>query len=397
MDPAASLLAARIATFAATLRGNGFAVGLRESEDAGRLLASPLAATPTTFRPALRALFAATHDQWCRFDELFDAAFLDRQVRAAVRAAASAGAPAPRSLCEIASERRGGTTSKSAERADAAAEGIDPDDGGAMREGASTTESRAAHEMREIADPEALAEAEAIAQRLRAKLVTRRSRRLRRARRAGRLDLRRTIHASLSRGGTPIDLAWRRPRPRPLRIALLIDVSGSMSLFTPLFVRFALGMLREGRRVEAFLIHTRLVEVTAALRDRDPARALDKLTLLSKGVGGGTRLGESLALFNRRHARRALAGRAICFIVSDGYETGDPALLGREMAALRRRCRRLVWLNPLAGRAGYEPLARGMQAALPHLALFAPAGTTRDLAALTLRLGRLRGASHGHE
>lgn len=370
MEDAQTRLSRRLAAFAATLRADGFTVGLHETEDAARILASPCAAKPATLRAALRALFAAKYDEWRRFDALFDAYFLGRNVRTAVRIAAASPTAPPRTLREIAEER--------------AAAG--------MREGASATESRAERSMRGIADPAALAEAEAIAQTFVRRLLAR-TRRPRLAHRGTRLDLRRTFRRSLSRGGTPIDLAWRRPSYRPLRTALLIDVSGSMSLFTPLHIRFALGMTRPmigsmGRRVEVFLMHTRLVEVTAALRERDPAHALDKLTLLSKGVGGGTRIGDCLSLFNRRHARRALSGRAACIIFSDGYETGNPDLLGQEMVKLRKRCRRLLWLNPLAGEPGYQPLARGMQAALPHLALFAPAGNTRELAEIAKHLSQ---------
>lgn len=146
---------------------------------------------------------------------------------------------------------------------------------------------------------------------------------------------------------------------RPLLLEGAAGV-GKTAIAYALATQFALGMMRVAEKAEAFLVHTRLAEVGAAMRDRDRLRALDRLTLLSKGVGGGTRLGESLATFNRNHAQRALAGRSVCFIASDGCETGDAGLLSREMAALRRHCRRIVWLNPAAEGAGYEPIAQGM-------------------------------------
>ncbi|HUA77599.1 MAG TPA: VWA domain-containing protein [Acetobacteraceae bacterium] len=388
MAPSAeSLIARRIAAFSATLRDAGFTLGLPETEDTARILASPLARTPTTLRPALRALFAASHTEWERFDAIFDAAFLGRRLRHAARISGAPPGPGPRSLRELSSATG---TSHRDEATDATPNAAEiPTEGTGMQGGASPSESTAARDLRRLADPDRLAAAEAVARALAASLLARHTRRRRRARRHGRLDLRRTIRASLGHGGTPFTLAWRRPRPQPLRIALIIDVSGSMSPHTPLFLRLALGLVRSRARTEIFLAHTRLVAASDAMRDRDRARALDRLTLLSKGVGGGTRLGESLAQFNRFHAPRALAGRAVCLIVSDGYETGDPALLGREMAALRRRCRRLVWLNPAALAPGYEPIARGMQAALPHLRLFAPAGTLESLAALAEPFARL--------
>jgi len=388
MAPSAeSLIARRIAAFSATLREAGFTLGMRESEDTARILASPLAQSPTTLRPALRALFAGSHAEWEKFDAIFDAAFLERRLRQAVRTLGAPLARGPRSLRELAA---GNGTKRGAEMGEAAPspEGAEIA-GTGMRGGASASEGAGPCDLRSLADPVLLAETEAVARDLAAVLLARHARRRRRARHHGRLDLRRTIRASLGHGGTPFTLAWRRPRPHPLRLAMLIDVSGSMAPYTPLFLRLALGFARSAARSEIHLVHTRLVAVAEAMRERDRMRALDRLTLLSKGVGGGTRLGECLAQFNRFHAPRALAGRAVCLIVSDGYETGDPALLGREMEALRRRCRRLVWLNPAALSSGYAPVARGMQAALPHIRLFAPAGTLESLAALAEPFARL--------
>ena len=125
------------------------------------------------------------------------------------------------------------------------------------------------------------------------------------------------------------------------------------------------------------------------LRERDAARAIDRLSLIAAGWEGGTRIGASLAEFNRHHARRALNGHTMVIIVSDGYDTGDPAALGRELAEIRRRARRVVWLNPMLGWRDYAPVAAGMAAALPHVDLFAPAHNLASLAALEDALARL--------
>lgn len=387
MVSAEVLAAKQLAAFAATLRDAGFAVGLAETEDAARIVASPLALRPSSLRPALRALLAGNRGEWQRFDEIFDAALLGRRVRNVVRSFGGVPGRGPRSLRELAASR----AEQQAEQADEAApEGTETGEAGsALRAGASPTEAQSARDLREIAEPAALDAAQEAARLVWEALRTRRARRQQRHRLGRRLDLRRTIRASLAHGGTPLDLAWKRPRRTKLRVALLLDVSGSMSLYSSLFVRFAIGMLRGSAKAEAFMFHTRLVEISAALRERDRTRALDQLTLLARGVGGGTRIGESLASFNRSHGPRALAGRSVCFILSDGYETGDAAQLGREMAALCRRCRRIVWLNPLAGDADYAPTSRGMAQAMPHLRLFAPAGTPDDLRALPHLLERL--------
>jgi uncharacterized protein with von Willebrand factor type A (vWA) domain len=208
-------------------------------------------------------------------------------------------------------------------------------------------------------------------------------------RRGRQLDLRRTIHRSVSHGGTPVDLVWRKRKDRPLRLVILLDASGSMSLYTAFFVRFLHGVLDAFQEAEAFIFHTRLAHVSPTLRERDPARAVDRLALMAEGIGGGTRIGESLATFNRWHAARVINSRTAVMIMSDGYDTGEPAQLGQEMQRLRRRCRRIIWLNPLIGWNGYSPQARGMQAALPSIDLFAPAHNLASLAALEPYLARI--------
>ncbi|HEY0301412.1 MAG TPA: VWA domain-containing protein, partial [Rhizomicrobium sp.] len=210
------------------------------------------------------------------------------------------------------------------------------------------------------------------------------------ARRHGyRLDLRRTIHRNISHGGVPISLVKRQRKEKPLRLVVLLDASGSMSMYTGVFLRFIHGVLDEFREAEAFLFHTRLAHVSDAMKERDASRALDRLSILAQGAGGGTRIGESLQTFNRWHAARVIHSRTCVMIVSDGYETGDAALLGREMAALARRCRRIVWLNPMMGWQGYTPEAAGIKAALPHVDLYAPANTLQSLTALEPYLARL--------
>src|SRR6202035_1699673 len=137
------------------------------------------------------------------------------------------------------------------------------------------------------------------------------------------------------------------------------------------------------------LFHTRLAFVSDAMKEKDAARALDRLSLLAQGTGGRTRSGESLKTCNHGHAARVLHSRSCVMIVSDGYETGDAALLGREMAALARRCRRIVWLNPMMAWQGYAPEAAGIKAALPHIDLYAPANTLKSLSELEPYLAKL--------
>lgn len=257
------------------------------------------------------------------------------------------------------------------------------------REGASRASNLAATDLRHVTNSEDIAKTEALAERL-ARVMRARLTRPKRVRRRGpRLDLRRTIHRSVAHGGTPIELAWRKRKDKPLRLVILLDASGSMNLYTAFFVRFVHGVVDAFREAEAFVFHTRLAHVSASLRERDVARAIDKFALMAQGIGGGTKIGESLATFNKWHARRVINSRTAVIIVSDGYDTGEPERLAEEMRRLRRRCRRIVWLNPLIGWRDYSPEARGMKAALPFVDLFAPAHNLESLAALEPYLARI--------
>jgi uncharacterized protein with von Willebrand factor type A (vWA) domain len=379
----------RLAGFVHTLRDNGFATGLVETRDALAILSSPLAARPSSLQPALRALFCATHSDWERFDEIFAAYWLGRgQRRMRVISDAAAESKASlRRLTEAGASAGQMGPPDHVERPQG--EHDNPADGRGRREGASRAEALTTADMRHIVDPDDVAEAHALAGRLAKKMRARLVRRQQVRRGGRRLDLRRTIHRNISHGGTPIDLVWRRRKVKPLRLVILLDASGSMSLYTAFFVRFLHGVVDAFREAEAFVFHTRLAHVSESMRDRDVARAVDRLSLMAQGIGGGTKIGESIATFNRWHAKRVINSRTAVMIVSDGYDTGEPERLGIEMARLRRRCRRIVWLNPLIGWNDYTPQARGMQAALPYIDLFAPAHNIESLAALEPYLARI--------
>lgn len=390
-DPGARVLA-RIAAFAATLRDNGFAVGGAEARDAARILASPLARRPEQAQAALRALFCGGQDEWRKFDDIFAAFWRERGMKRVLKVGGSAQrAQGPRTLRQLADAGAPKAEPAAADdpqhRPDDGAR--NPADGRGRHEGASRRASADRTDFRHMADPEKLAAAQVAAEHVARAMRTRLSRRETRAQRGGRLDLRRTIRASIGRGGVPLDRAFRRRRLRPLRLVLLLDASGSMSVYTAVFTRFMHGIVGASPRAEAFLFHTRLVQLSDALRERHPQRAVDRLALLAEGVGGGTRIGECLDTFNRWHAKRVLGSRSVAMILSDGYDTGAPGELGAAMAALRRRARRVIWLNPLLGWAGYQPTARGMAEALPHVDLFAPAHNIDSLRRLEPYLARL--------
>lgn len=366
-----SLAADRLAGFAGFLRANGYAVG---GGDAVPVLISARQVgllDPALLRWSLRALLCGRADEWRRFDDLFDAWFLpaNRWQRPQQRDGA------------LAAEQGAAATSRGDRAAD------DPgDDGARPRSAASREELLGRTDFSHLAAREHVLEIEALMRRLARRLVPVEVRRRAASRQGRRVDLPRTIRRSVARGGTPVDLAWRaRRRIRP-RLVLLIDVSRSMALHSFFYLRLARALAAEWPDVASFIFHTRVMAVSQALHDVDPWRAQERLHWLAQGFGGGTRIGDSLVQFVREHAARTVHARTAVLIFSDGYDTGEPAVLADALAALRRRARRVVWLNPLAGLPGWAPLGQGLQAALPHVDLHAAAP---DLASLEAVLPRL--------
>jgi uncharacterized protein len=213
------------------------------------------------------------------------------------------------------------------------------------------------------------------------------SRRTRSARRRGapphaaRPDLRRTIRSSLHTGGDPVERHWREPSERPRPLVLVCDVSGSMEPYARMLLQYMQACVAARRRVEAFVFGTRLTRVTAELTGRDPDRALDRAAGAAEDWSGGTRIGGALATLNREHGRRIGRG-AIVVVLSDGWDRGEPEELASEMARLARCAHSVIWLNPLKAHPGYEPLTRGMQAALPHVDHFLSGNSIASLAHL---------------
>jgi uncharacterized protein with von Willebrand factor type A (vWA) domain len=169
---------------------------------------------------------------------------------------------------------------------------------------------------------------------------------------------------------------------------LVCDISGSMESYSRLLLRFAHALEQLGAPLEVFVFGTRLTRITRQLKVRSPDEAIRRVAAHVLDWSGGTRIGESVHELNRRWVRRTIRSGAVILLASDGWERGDPALLGREMAALKRACHRLLWLNPLASRPGFEPATAGLQAALPHVDALVPCASVASLEALAGRLAR---------
>jgi len=196
------------------------------------------------------------------------------------------------------------------------------------------------------------------------------------------IDLRRSMRKSIKYGGELMEIARHKPRVNKTRIALLCDISGSMDCYSRFLILFMYGLQNEPGRVETFVFSTGLNRTTHLLRTSEIGRALERISAHSLGWSGGTKIGASLSAFNRQFAPSLVNHHTVVVIMSDGWDCGDTELLAHEMTALKRRCHQIIWLNPLLASERYQPLCKGMQAALPHLDFFLPAHNLESLIAL---------------
>ena len=382
--------AARVSGFMTHLRRHGFAVGPLETELVLSVLAAEEFFDAAGVRLVLKTLLSGNREQWTRFDDLFDVYWLGRGLR--VVAAAQAGGVRNRSARPeiwdkvLPGEETTPVTSR-AEHPQGNGEG--PAGRGAGRLIASRSDALSRTDLRTLVTPEEAAEAERIAERLARAIRYRLTRRRTPARRGKMIDLRRTIRRNLSRGGEPIELRRKHRPERPVKLVVLLDVSGSMSVYSRYFLNFVRGLIGGGLHADAFLFHTRLVHIANPLREQDRNVAMARLSLMADGFGGGTRIATSLKTFNDGYSKEALGSRSVIIVMSDGYDTDSPEALAVELRRLKRRAHRLVWLNPLLGWKGYAPVARAMAVALDYVDCFATAHSLASLAALEEQLARL--------
>jgi uncharacterized protein with von Willebrand factor type A (vWA) domain len=246
--------------------------------------------------------------------------------------------------------------------------------------GASDTTAAATKDFSEFTNEE-LEEVSRLARRMVRRLARKPSRRWRPVRRGRRVNLRRSLRLSLKTGGELIDLTYKERRPKRTKLIVICDVSGSMDIYSRLLLQFVYGLQNSFAKVESFVFATSLARITGELKNKTYKRALDRLATNVRGWSGGTRIGASLAAFNDQWLRR-VDKRTVIIILSDGWDTGQPEQLAASLAQLNRRGGRIIWLNPLLGSAGYEPITKGMQAALPFINVFAPAHDLASLRAL---------------
>lgn len=380
----------RMAGFMAHLRSNGVAVGSNELANSMKALAHVDGLSSDSVRLACKVVCAGDADVYSRFDELFDAYWLNGGYEKfnvnQTRSATATGSGM--SKAQEPDESQVSADSGSPEEAEDG-DGEEASHGGEGRLTGSQIRNIEKTDLRQMMTPEALAQAERVAVQLARAMRDRRSRRRRASVRGSALNMRRVMRASVATGGDPISL-FRQKRPdRPVNIVALLDVSGSMMVYSKVFLAFLKGLVSHDQRTDAYLFHTSLVRVSDVMRDSDTLRAINRLSLMAQGFGGGTRIAANLQRFNEQYASHSVNRRSVVIVFSDGYDTDPPELMGRALARLKRRGCRIIWLNPLKGWKDYQPVAQGMAAALPYLDLFAAANTLENLMALEPHLARL--------
>ena len=358
----------RLVALAALLRAGGVRVGTGELQTAARALRAIDASSRADVYLALRAVLCSRRTDHPVFDAAFSAVFGEP---AAERVAEQPELPAGAEL----------VIPRVAAPAPQAAEPAVPGEPEIRPAAYSDVELLKDKDFAHYTDLER-ALARALIMCLARHMPLREARRTRPTRRRGvRPDLQATVRASLRHGGEPLDRRWRAHVQGPRKLVLVCDVSGSMAPYARMLLQYLHAAVATHRRVEAFVFGTRLTRITAELGVRDPDRALDRASAAVVDWAGGTRIGASIATLNRVHGRRLGRG-SVVVVLSDGWDRGDPRLLATEMARLRRSAHRVIWLNPLKAAPDYEPLARGMAAALPHTDHFLAGNSLRSLAEL---------------
>ncbi len=367
-------LTTHVVGFCRALRIRGVAVGPKEAADALRALAAVDVASRRECYLALRTVLTSRHEDLPVFDEVFEAywnppAETGHQTESA-----------PQPLPGLSGD---GPTPTLSEWLD---EALKPQGEDAIPAYSPveilTQKDFSAFSAEELDEVSRLVVA--IAKRV----ATRLSRRARQTRHGHQVDLRRTIRHSLRRGGEIVDLAYRRRKIQKTRVVLLADVSGSMDLYSRFLIQFIFALQHTLGQVETLVFSTALTRVTDALSESDLRQALDQVAREVPDWSGGTKIGQSLKTFLTRHGGTLLTPRTVVLIISDGWDTGDTDVLADAMRQIQARAGRVIWLNPLLGSPGYEPICQGMRAALPYVDVFATAHNLDSLRRLEHHLAR---------
>jgi uncharacterized protein len=369
------ILQERMVEFVQLARNNGFQAGISEAINA-QLIAYTFNITDLKhLRWGLRSLLCSNQNDWNRFETLFNTYWFP-VTKQLTRSESVASAPVgERKLISSGMNIAKGVASDVDQNVQG--DGEDAGNGG-VREGASCHENLTRSDFQFISDTDQMHQMDNLIDDLAKKMRRRMIRRQKIKLKGRNIDLRRTLRNSLRYGGIPLKLKYKQKRKNQPRLLILIDVSRSMSLYSYVFLRFAHGIVNTFRDTDAFAFHTRMVHISNALKQPNLTKVKKKLSLISSGWSGGTRIGKCFESFLNNYNHR-LNSNTVVIIISDGLDTGEPQLLGRQLEIIKNRCRKLIWLNPLLGRPDYKVKTNSMLAALPYIDLFASAHNLESL------------------
>lgn len=369
-------LTTHVVGFCRALRSRGLTAGPREAADGLRALAAVTVGSRRECYLALRTVLTSRHEDLPVFDEVFEAYW---------------NPPTPSSEGEeSAPPELSGLSGDGQLQSPTLLEWLDE---ALQPQGEETIPAYSAVEILTHKDfstfsADELDEVSRLVVAIAKRVATRLSRRARQTPHGHQMDLRRTIRHSLRRGGEIIDLFYRRRKIRKTRVVLLADVSGSMDLYSRFLIQFIFALQHTLGQVETMVFSTTLTRVTDALSEADLRQALEQVAKEVPDWSGGTKIGHSLRTFLTRHGGTLLTPRTVVLIISDGWDTGDIDVLTDAMKEIRSRAGRVIWLNPLLGSPGYEPICQGMRAALPYVDVFASAHNLESLRHLERHLAR---------
>ena len=363
--------------FGRVLKDLGFRLGLSQVIDANRCMPLIDIRSRVDFHRTLAANLLHEHEDIEPFNQVFEAFWQgDVEIEPGIETM-EVPAESPDEALESSDDSGGNMEETVAEREGASDDSsTDPDP--LMVPTYSPNEQLNEKDFSEMGIEESRAVTQAILL-IASKIATQVSRRKKRARRGTEIDPRGTMRRNIKYGGEVIELVARKRRIKKTRVVLLCDVSGSMDCYSRFLIQFMYGLQNELWGVETFVFSTTLSRITHLIRTKNIGNALDKISKSVLGWSGGTNIGRSLEIFNRDFAASTVTHRTVVVIISDGWDRGDVGVLERQMQALKRRCGKMIWLNPLLASENYEPLCKGMQAALPYLDLFLSAHNANSL------------------
>jgi uncharacterized protein with von Willebrand factor type A (vWA) domain len=362
-----SSLSEGIVAFAQFARDHGLNVGIQETQDALRAAGLGLLVNRDVFRASLKAMFCTSPEERIIFDQLFvlywDTNPIDMQDRKGkVNIQGNFNKKANASVVMLG---MGNTPDSVTEEAKNVS-------------GANETERLKKTDLSLLNAMES-SQLEEIARKLCKQMAVRMRRRMKQQPKGGMLHLRKTIRKSISAGGEPIQLFYQTKTPKKQRLIVFLDISGSMDKYSFFLLRFICALREHFRQLEAFVFSTSLKRITKGLQAQQLEKVLKNIGDHTDHWSGGTRIGECLQQFNDLFGKRMLNGSPTVLILSDGLDTGDVQLLGSSLQKIHVRSKRTIWLNPLKGMKDYQPLARGMQAALPSIDDFRSAHNLESL------------------